>query len=158
MPEQTELKRTRQHIATLYDALNGPGYVLTCKCKQWKARGKHQSHLREQHRAHRVEMGEWVKPRKEGPDWSDLREMARNAGWARHGSGSWSYWAYTMAHGGADDSRGWVVVQTNEVRRIEVVGSGKGPRTGRCFAELVDPTPAQVLAAARLVGLVGGVS
>jgi hypothetical protein len=77
----SELKRTRQHIATLWSLTNGPGHALKCKCGQWELRGKSERRLREEHRAHRVEMGEWVKPRKTGPDWADLRAKLRAAGY-----------------------------------------------------------------------------
>lgn len=77
-----ELKRTRKHVASMAYAIGlTRGVVLTCRCGEWKRTGKHERPLREEHRAHRVEMGEWVKPRKEGPDWADVREAARNAGY-----------------------------------------------------------------------------
>lgn len=90
------------------------------------------------------------------PDWADLREMARNAGWTPEGRLSWSTWSRRDDRG-SDLSTGWALVQWT-ARSISLVGPGTGHRGMRSAVDLIDPTPDKVLAAARLVGLIGGAS
>jgi len=87
------------------------------------------------------------------PDWADLREAARKAGWTPDGRLSW--WTWTRRDDrGLDLSTGWALVQWT-ARSISLVGPGAGSRAERSAVDLIDPTPAQVLAAARLVGIGG---
>lgn len=91
------------------------------------------------------------------PDWADLREMAHNAGWTRLGSSRWGMWGVWEGED-IDDRHGWVIIHRyHRSRRFDIVGPGTGNKENRSFTELVDPTPAKVLEAARLVGL-GGAS
>jgi len=90
------------------------------------------------------------------PDWADLHEMARNAGMEPElfvpGE---VHWGRRVLRGILEPEHGWVVVRSRNGRRvIDLTGPDRRPaRT----CSLVDPTPAEVLAAARLVGL-GGAS
>jgi hypothetical protein len=89
------------------------------------------------------------------PTWRDVIEASRNAGWTRRGSSNWTMWG-VWGDEDIDDSHGWVIAhKIGRTRRVNVIGPGHGPMQGRSFAELVDPTPAEVLSAARLVGLGG---
>jgi hypothetical protein len=92
----------------------------------------------------------------DGPDWADLREMARNAGWTPD-----TWMARDVHWGQRDPARslrtdlGWVSSRHFQGHhRVEL--HGPEPRPIRTVA-LIDPTPSEVLAAARLVGL-GGAS
>lgn len=157
-----ELKRTRKHVASMAYAIGlTRGVVLTCRCGEWKRTGKHERPLREEHRAHRVEMGEWVKPCKEGPDWADVREAARAAGWRMVRDRSTVQMCWTIRNPDEDGwfiDKGWAVVtfdaNSNRGRWLfEFAGPGPHRKSTAC---LVNPTPAEVLTAARLVGLGGG--
>jgi hypothetical protein len=93
-----------------------------------------------------------------GPDptWRDVFEASRKAGWTRRGSSAWAMWG-VWGDEDIDDTRGWVVShKSGRARRVTVVGPGHGSMQSRSFTELVNPTPAEVLSAARLVGLGGG--
>jgi len=104
----------------------------------------------------------------DGPasDWSDLREMARNAGWRCRTEPvglrpvETKVWAhYPPGDRYPDGSRGWARVAYGRGGAcrisVEMHAPGRDPRSR---VDLVDPTPAQVLTAARLIGLVGGTS
>lgn len=88
------------------------------------------------------------------PDWADLREAARNAGWTLEGGIHWGMWTKRKADGTFDSSRGWIVMQIPQ-KRMEFVGPGEGPRYSRSVVELHNPTPADALTATRLVGIGG---
>jgi hypothetical protein len=89
------------------------------------------------------------------PTWRGVIEASRTAGWTRRGSSNWTMWG-VWGDEDIDDSHGWVIAhKIGRTRRVNVIGPGRGPMQGRSFAELVDPTPAEVLSAARLVGLGG---
>jgi len=88
------------------------------------------------------------------PDWSDVREAARKAGWTRTGNRIVSAWTVKTPDGEDDDRYGWAAVFPHH-RKVQLTGPGEGDRFQRSFADLVDPTPAQVLAAIRLVGIGG---
>lgn len=85
------------------------------------------------------------------PDWADLREMARNAGWTRtsrlrdYGVIQFATWTFR-----APDGRGKVTVSHHTLNGWDVAVVN-GPDD----ATLQDPAPAKVLAAAHLVGLGG---
>jgi hypothetical protein len=88
------------------------------------------------------------------PDWADLREMARGAGWSP------DTWMARDVHWGKRDPKrslrtglGWVSSRHFRGRHL-VELHGPEPRPIRA-AMLVDPSPAEVIAAARLVGLGG---
>jgi hypothetical protein len=91
---------------------------------------------------------EWVPVELPGPvpDWSDLREMARNAGWKPHTfvAREWLAWVSDGETGGMVDGRRR---RATKDWRLSVLGN-------RGKVELDAPTPAEVLTAARLVGLV----
>jgi hypothetical protein len=95
------------------------------------------------------------------PDWADLREMARNAGLVR--SADYDPRENRYGHRDEDgylkDDLGWVLHEwrgrDGKRLRVDLVGPIDGVRG---TATLVDPSPAEVLTAARLVGLVGAVS
>jgi hypothetical protein len=100
------------------------------------------------------------------PDWSDLREMARNAGWRCRTEPvglrpvETKVWAhYPLGDRYPDGSRGWARVAYGRDgacrMSVEMHAPGRDPRSR---VDLVDPSPAEVLTAARLLGLVGGVS
>jgi len=88
------------------------------------------------------------------PDWADVREAARKAGWTRTGNRIVSAWTVKAPNGEDDDRYGWAAVFPHH-RKVQLTGPGEGDRFQRSFTDLVDPTPAQVLAAARLVGIGG---
>lgn len=88
------------------------------------------------------------------PDWADVREAARKAGWTRTGNRIMSAWTVKTPDGEDDDRYGWATVFPHH-RKVQLTGPGEGDRFQRSFTDLVDPTPAQVLAAARLVGIGG---
>lgn len=95
----------------------------------------------------RAELAKFETP----PDWADLREAARKAGWTPEGRLSW--WTWTRRDNrGSDLSTGWALVQWTG-RSISLVGPGNGPRGDRSAADLIDPTPARVLAIARELGI-----
>lgn len=74
------------------------------------------------------------------PDWADLREMARNAGWThRRLARGWTVW--TIKDASVHIRRPWPGAQT-----VNVDGD---------FGDLVlnEPTPARVLNIAREMGL-----
>jgi hypothetical protein len=143
-----ELKRTRQHIATLWASRDG--YTLRCKCTRWELSGRSERVLREEHRAHRVEMGEWVKPRKSGPDWADVREAARKAG----------YRLSRTAKRRRNDRRMWLwyaLDGEDPIGEFHKTSTGvqvhlRGPKG---YTALLEFSAAEVLSAARLVGLGG---
>jgi hypothetical protein len=94
------------------------------------------------------------------PDWADVREAARNAGWRMVRDRSTVQKCWTIRnpdeHGWFID-KGWAVItvdpNTNRGRWLfEFAGPGPHRKQTAC---LVDPTPAEVLTAARLVGLGG---
>lgn len=95
------------------------------------------------------------------PDWADVREAARNAGWtrARGFSERGDAWLPPARDGYRQDADGWVIVEHRERlngRRVaDLVGPGRYPKRS---VSLVDPSPAEILTAARLVGLIGGAS
>lgn len=94
------------------------------------------------------------------PDWADLREMARNAGLIR--SADYDPRENRYGHRDEDgylkDGLGWVLQEWRGRDRTRLRVDLVGPIDGvRRTATLVDPTPAEVLTAARLVGL-GGAS
>lgn len=95
----------------------------------------------------------------EAPDWSDLRDMARKAGWTGRGGASWVMWGVWSGEDVADE-HGWVIYHRfMKSTQVTIVGPGTGHMTNRSHAELMNPTPAEVLTAARLLGLdLGGVS
>jgi hypothetical protein len=84
-------------------------------------------------------------------DWADLREAARTAGWTRtaksgqYGVIWWSNWKYL-----APDERGQV-----SITYYSIDGWGFTIVNRPDSVSLQDPTPAKVLTAVRLVGLVG---
>jgi hypothetical protein len=97
------------------------------------------------------------------PDWADLREMARNAGWRCRNEPvglrpvETKVWAhYPPGDRYPDGIRGWARVASGRGGAcrisVEMHAPGRDPRSR---VDLVDPTPAQVLNAARLIGLVG---
>lgn len=88
------------------------------------------------------------------PDWADVREAARKAGWVRTGNRIVSAWTVKGPDGEDDDRHGWAAVYPHH-RKIQLTGPGEGTRFNRSFADLVDPSPAQVMEVARLVGLGG---
>jgi hypothetical protein len=97
------------------------------------------------------------------PDWADLREAARKAGWTVRTEPvglrpvETKIWAhYPPGDRFPDASRGWarVAYGRNGACRISVELHAPG-RDPRSRVDLVDPTPAKVLAAARLLGLGG---
>lgn len=95
------------------------------------------------------------------PDWADLREMARNAGLIR--SADYDPRENRYGHRDEDgylkDGLGWILQEwrgrDRRRLRVDLVGPIDGVRR---TATLVDPSPAEVLTAARLVGLIGGTS
>jgi hypothetical protein len=94
----------------------------------------------------------------DGPEstWRGIFVASRKAGWTRRGSSTWAMWGIWRAED-IDDSHGWVVShKINRVRRVTVVGPGSGPIQARQSAELIDPTPAKIMAALGLVGIGGG--
>lgn len=97
------------------------------------------------------------------PDWADLREMARNAGFSVRTEPiglrpvETKVWAhYPPGDRYPDGSRGWARVAYGRGgacrMSVEMHAPGRDPRSR---VDLVDPSPAEVLAAARLIGLVG---
>lgn len=93
------------------------------------------------------------------PDWADLREMARNAGWGREGGRNWSAWG-RLDGGLIDQDQGWITVRKERgLRVLDFHGPAGELRDHPTHsATLAGPTPAEVLTAARLVGLIGGTS
>lgn len=90
------------------------------------------------------------------PTWRDVLRAMRAAEWTGRGGASWRMWG---AWSGEDvnDQHGWVIrYQFLRTVKFTVVGPGTGHMTNRSYTELINPTPAKVLAAARLVGLGGG--
>lgn len=89
------------------------------------------------------------------PTWRDVFKAARREGWTRQGGRYWVMWGVWGTED-IDDSHGWIVAHiVGRTRRVTVVGPGHGPMQGRPSAELIDPTPAQVLTVARALGLGG---
>jgi hypothetical protein len=91
------------------------------------------------------------------PDWADLREMARNAGWSGRRDPDqnrvriWGH--YGKGRMFIDWEHGWArVYQGPNAIVIDLSSSGELHHE---TVHLLNPTPARVLAAARLVGLVG---
>lgn len=90
------------------------------------------------------------------PDWADVREAARNAGWriSRDTHTVETYWNARRldADGHPDPGLGWVDIGIHDGHcRANLVSPGH-PKDS---VVLSDPTPARVLEAARLVGLDG---
>jgi len=95
------------------------------------------------------------------PTWADVREAARNAGWRMVRDRSTVQKCWSIRNPDEDGwfiDKGWAVAtfdpNTNRGRWLFEF-AGPGPHR-KPTATLVDPTPAEVLAAARLVGLGGG--
>ena len=97
---------------------------------------------------------------KDEPDWADLREMARSAGWTPE------KWTLNQVHWGRRNPNGFIEHQHGwaRVRCLRILGHvvidlyGPAPHEDlSSSARLVDPTAARVLAIARELGI-GGVS
>lgn len=102
------------------------------------------------------------------PDWADVRETARDAGWTRRTepvgfrpveTDVWGH--YPPGARFIDGEQGWVRVGLREyVLVVEFTGPpiriAALDSTIHREVKLVDPTPAEALATARLVGLGGG--
>lgn len=101
---------------------------------------------------------------KPGADWADVREMARKAGWTvgpdktlpstlKLPTRAWG----RRENGWLDTRHGWVRAEMIllGMRRIDVIGPAAHPFRS---VSLVDPSPAEILTAARLVGLTGSES
>ena len=95
-------------------------------------------------------------PERPQPDWADLREMARNAGWAGHADEPHvRIWG---ANGTDRMNLDWDAGSVRVFRHGLVVDlAGPSATYTHESVHLINPTPARVLAAARLVGL-GGAS
>jgi hypothetical protein len=85
------------------------------------------------------------------PDWADIREAARNAGWTRDRGESGTTWGHHAFGAILDRSHGMAYVNSGN-RRIYIASPGGDERQ---TVVLFDPTPVRVLTAAKLVGLVG---
>jgi hypothetical protein len=88
------------------------------------------------------------------PDWADLREMARNAGWTRDRGDSGTTWGH-HAFGAILDRRHGMAYVNKRNRRVYLAGPGDDEHR---TVVLFDPSPAEILTAAHLVGLIGGAS
>jgi len=97
------------------------------------------------------------------PDWADVREAAREAGWSVRTEPvglrpvETKLWAhYPPGERFPDGSRGWARAAYGRGGAcrisVELHAPGREPRSR---VDLVDPTPAEVLAAARLIGIGG---
>lgn len=94
------------------------------------------------------------------PDWADLREMARNAGYrfSREGKGlRWDGSRWNILH------QSETIIDGRRVFYLDRVGDYPGYvhvllRSNHAEVQVSDPSPAEVLTAARLVGLIGGTS
>lgn len=93
------------------------------------------------------------------PDWADVRETARNA---RMTPQTWTpgrvHWGRRNEHGLIEHEHGWIAVTRSAHRiMVDLTGPMNFNRGGPTrTASLLDPSPAEVLSAARLVGLDGG--
>lgn len=100
-----------------------------------------------------------LKRRRSSPDWADLREMARNAGCRFHREGEGLRWEGSRwdvlrrdEHTIPGDIRVYLDRDDTAVLWVDVELRGE-----RAVTVQANPTPAEVLTAARLVGL-GGAS
>lgn len=98
------------------------------------------------------------------PDWADLRDMARNAGWTAGtdkpvpSALKLPAWIWgRRERGWLNNDHGWIRAETmiDGRWRIDVIGPAPHPLRS---VSLVAPSPAEILTAARLVGLIGGTS
>jgi hypothetical protein len=92
-------------------------------------------------------------------DWADVREAARNAGWSGRRDPDQRHARIWGLYGDGrmfiDWEHGWVRSWRNRHSHVIDI-AGPDASGGHETVRLVNPTPAKVLTAARLVGLGGG--